>query len=101
MMSTLTILELFPFLSETRNTLVNNFMEPAVTAQRDPDTISQIIGVLTRITLMTSSYLSQARFLAINIRDLLGIRNINSANPSTVGKTIPTLNSESRTVEDG
>ena len=36
---------------------------------------------------------------AINIRDLLGIRNINSANPSTVGKTIPTLNSESRTVE--
>ena len=37
---------------------------------------------------MTSSYLSQARSGAINIRDLLGIRNINSANPSTVGKII-------------
>ena len=48
---------------------------------------------------MTSSYSSQARLAAINIRDLLGIRNINSANPSTVGKIIPTLNSESRVVE--
>ena len=39
------------------------------------------------------------KIAALNIRDLLGIRNITSANPSTVGKIIPTLNSQSRTAE--
>jgi CBS domain-containing protein len=98
MMSTLTILELYPFLSETRNTLVSNFMEPAVTAN-GTDTISQIIGVLMENNAYDIFIPLSGRTAAINIRDLLGIRNINSANPSTVGKIIPTLNSESRTVE--
>ena len=98
MMSTLTILELYPFLSETRNTLVSNFMEPAVTAN-GTDTISQIIGVLMENNAYDIFIPLSGKIAAINIRDLLGIRNINSANPSTVGKIIPTLNSESRTVE--
>ena len=98
MMSTLTILELYPFLSETRNTLVSNFMEPAVTAN-GTDTISQIIGVLMEDNAYDIFIPLSGKIAAINIRDLLGIRNINSANPSTVGKIIPTLNSESRTVE--
>ena len=98
MMSTLTILELYPFLSETRNTLVSNFMEPAVTAN-GTDTISQIIGVLMENNAYDIFIPLSDKIAAINIRDLLGIRNINLANPSTVGKIIPTLNSESRTVE--
>jgi CBS domain-containing protein len=98
MMSTLTILELYPFLSETRNTLVSNFMEPAVTAN-GTDTISQIIGVLMENNAYDIFIPLSDKIAAINIRDLLGIRNINSANPSTVGKIIPNLNSESRTVE--
>ena len=91
MMSTLTILELYPFLSETRNTLVSNFMEPAVTAN-GTDTISQIIGVLMEDNAYDIFIPLSGKIAAINIRDLLGIRNINSANPSTVGKIIPTLN---------
>jgi CBS domain-containing protein len=98
MMSTLTILELYPFLSETRNTLVSNFMEPAVTAN-GTDTISQIIGVLMENNAYDIFIPLSGKIAAINIRDLLGIRNINSANPSTVGKIIPILNSESRAVE--
>ena len=98
MMSTLTILELYPFLSETRNTLVSNFMEPAVTANGN-DTISQIIGILMENNAYDIFLPLSGKIAAINIRDLLGIRNINSANPSTVGKIIPTLNSESRAVE--
>lgn len=98
MMSTLTILELYPFLSETRNTLVSNFMESAVTAN-GTDTISQIIGVLMENNAYDIFIPLSGKIAAINIRDLLGVRNINSANPSTVGKIIPTLNSESRTVE--
>ena len=48
---------------------------------------------------MTYSYLYQAKVAVLNIRDLLGIRNITSANPTTLGKIIPTLNSQSRTAE--
>ena len=98
MMSTLTILELYPFLSETRNTLVSDYIEPAVTAN-GTDTISQIIGVLMENNAYDIFIPLSGKIATINIRDLLGIRNINSANPSTVGKIIPTLNSESRTVE--
>jgi hypothetical protein len=36
---------------------------------------------------------------ALNMRDFLGVKNITSANPSTLGKIIPTLNSESTTAE--
>jgi CBS domain-containing protein len=36
---------------------------------------------------------------AITIRDILGIRNITSSKPPTVGKIIPTLNSDSNTAE--
>lgn len=90
--------ELYPFLAETRNSLVSNFMDPAVTANGN-DTISQIIGILMEKDAYDIFIPLSGKIAAINIRDLLGIRNITSTNPSTVGKVIPTLNSNNRTAE--
>lgn len=90
--------ELYPFLAETRNSLVSNFMEPAVTANGN-DTISQIVGILMEKDAYDIFIPLSGKIAAINIRDLLGIRNITSTNPSIVGKVIPTLNSKNRTAE--
>jgi CBS domain-containing protein len=97
-MSNLTILELYPFLKDTRNSLASNFIEPAVTANGNAS-ISQIIGVLMEKNSNDIFIPLSGKVAALNIRDFLGVRNITSTNPATVGKIIPTLNSESRTVE--
>jgi CBS domain-containing protein len=97
-MSNLTILELYPFLKDTRNSLVSNFIEPAVTANGNAS-ISQIIGVLMEKNSNDIFIPLSGKVAALNIRDFLGVRNITSTNPATMGKIIPTLNSESRTVE--
>jgi len=73
-------------------------MEPAVTANGN-DTISQITGILMEKNAYEIFVPLSGKIAAINIRDLLGIRNITSTNPSSVGKIIPTLISESRTAE--
>lgn len=98
MMSNLTILELYRFLNGTRNTFASNFIEPAVTANGSAS-ISQLIGVLMEKNSYDIFIPLSGKVAALNIRDFLGIRNITSTNPATLGKIIPTLNSESRTVE--
>ena len=63
------------------------------------DSISKVIGTLMDKNSYDIFISLSGKVAALNIRDLLGIRNITSANLSTVGKIIPTLNSQSRTAE--
>jgi CBS domain-containing protein len=98
MMSNLTILELYQIFNGIRNTPVNNFIEPEVMANAS-DSVSQIIGILMERNSYDIFIPLSGKVAALNIRDLLGIRNITSTNPATVGKIIPTLDSESRTME--
>ena len=97
-MSNLTILELYQIFDGIRNTPVNNFTEHEVMANAS-DSVSQIIGNLLARNSYDIFIPLPGKVLALNIRDLLGIRNITSTKPITVGKIIPTLNPESRIME--
>jgi CBS domain-containing protein len=90
--------DLYQSFNELRNTAVSNFIESEVIA--DPsNSISQIIGILMDTNSYDIFVPLSGKVAALNIRDFLGIRNITSANPATVGKIIPTLNSYSRIAE--
>ena len=97
-MSNLTILELYQVFNGIRNTPVNNFIEPEVMANAS-DSVSQIIGILLARNSYDIFIHLSGKVAALNIRDLLGIRNITSTKPITVGKIIPTLNPKSRIME--
>jgi CBS domain-containing protein len=89
----MSISNLYESLKKLRHTSSYNLIEPVVVAE-DSDSISKII----RILIERNSYeiftpLSE-KVKAINIRDILAARNIHQANPSKIGKIIPTLNSE-------
>src|SRR5574341_1706968 len=94
----MSISELYQSFNDLRNTPVNNFIEPEVAASAS-DSISQMIGILLDKNSYDIFIPLSGKVAVLNIRDLLGIRNITSANPSTLGKIIPTLNSQSRTAE--
>ena len=97
-MSNLTILELYQIFNGIRNTPVNNFIEPEVMANAS-DSVSQIIGILLARNSYDIFIPLSGKVVALNIRDLLGIRNITSTKPINVGKIIPTLNPKSRIME--
>ena len=97
-MSNLTILELYEIFNGIRNTPVNNFIEPEVMTNAS-DSVSQIIGILLARNSYDIFIPLSGKVVALNIRDLLGIRNITSTKPITVGKIIPTLNPKSRIME--
>lgn len=94
----MSISELYSSFKDLRNTPVNNFIESEVTANAN-DSISKVIGTLMDKNSYDIFIPLSGKVAALNIRDLLGIKNITSANLSTVGKIIPTLNSQSRTAE--
>jgi CBS domain-containing protein len=94
----MSISDLYQSFNELRNTPAHNFIEPEVIADAS-SSISQIIGILMDRKSYDIFVPLSGKFAVLNIRDFLGIRNINSANPATMGKIIPTLNSESTTAE--
>jgi CBS domain-containing protein len=94
----LSISELYSSFNDLRNTPVYNFIEPEVTANAS-DSISKIIAILMDKNSYDIFIPLSGKVAVLNIRDLLGLRNITTSNPSTVGKIIPTLNSQSRTAE--
>jgi predicted transcriptional regulator len=94
----MSISDLYQRFNDLRNTAVSNFIEPEVIADAS-NSISQIIGILMASNSYDIFVPLSGKVAALNIRDFLGIRNITSANPVTVGKIIPTLNSDSRTAE--
>jgi CBS domain-containing protein len=89
---------LYESFNELRNTSALNFIEPAVIAKAS-DSISEIIGILMDRDHYDIFVPLLGKVAALNMRDFLGIKNITSANPTTLGKIIPTLNSESTIAE--
>ena len=94
----MTILELYQIFNGIRNTPVTNFIEAEVMANAS-DSVSQIIGNLLARNSYDIFIPLSGKVLALNIRDLLGIRNITSTKPITVAKIIPTLNPKSSIME--
>jgi CBS domain-containing protein len=94
----MSISDLYQIFNELRNTPAYNFIEPEVIANAS-NSISQIIGILMDRKSYDIFVPLSGKVAVLNIRDFLGIRNITSANPATMGKIIPTLNSESTTAE--
>ncbi|MGB5091069.1 MAG: CBS domain-containing protein [Nitrososphaeraceae archaeon] len=90
--------DLYESFNELRNTAVSKFIEREVIADAS-NSISQIIGILMDRNSYDIFVPLSGKVASLNIRDFLGIRNITSANPATVGKIIPTLNSYSRIAE--
>jgi CBS domain-containing protein len=94
----MSISELYQSFEELRNTPVNKFIESEVVASAS-DSISQMIGTLMDKNAYDIFIPLSDKVMVLNLRDLLGIRNITSANPTKLGKIIPTINSQSRTAD--
>jgi CBS domain-containing protein len=94
----MSVFDLYESFNELRNTSALNFIEPAVIAKAS-DSISEIIGILMDRDHYDIFVPLLGKVAALNMRDFLGIKNITSANPTTLGKIIPTLNSESTIAE--
>lgn len=94
----MSISDLYESFNELRNTPARNFIEPVVIAEAS-DSISVTTGILMDRNCYDIFIPLSGKVAALNMRDFLGVKNITSANPSTLGKIIPTLNSESTTAE--
>ena len=90
----LTINRIYDHLNTVRNMPVEGLMEPPIIISKD-EALSKIISTLIE----TDSYdvfieLSE-KIAALNIRDIIGAKDIKTARPSLVGKIIPELNRKS------
>ncbi|MGB8161707.1 MAG: CBS domain-containing protein [Nitrososphaeraceae archaeon] len=94
----MSISDLYESFNELRHTPAINFSEPVVIAKAS-DSISEIVGILMDRDCYDIFVPLSGKVASLNMRDFLGVKNITSANPSTLGKIIPTLNSESTTAE--
>lgn len=94
----MSISDLYESFNELRHTPAINFIEPVVIAKAS-DSISEIVGILMDRDCYDIFVPLSGKVASLNMRDFLGVKNITSANPSTLGKIIPTLNSESTTAE--
>jgi len=94
----MSISDLYESFNELRHMPVLNFLEPGVIAEASYS-ISKIIGILMDRDCYDIFVPLSGKVAALNIRDFLGLKNITSANASTLGKIIPSLNSESTTAE--
>lgn len=81
-----------------RNRPVFDFNEPEVIADAS-SSISQIIGILVDRNVNDIFIPLSGKVAIITTRDILGIRNITSTQPSILGKIIPTLSSQSKIAE--
>lgn len=92
------ISNLYESLNELRHTSAYNLVEAAVMGE-DNDSISKIIGILVEGNSYEVFTQLSEKVRAINVRDILGARNLSQTNPFKIGKIIPTLNSEN-TISD-
>jgi hypothetical protein len=81
----MSISELYQNLNELRNTPVYDFIEPKVIADAN-DSVSQIIGILMDRNSYDIFIPLSSKAASLNIRDLLGIRNITSTKPTSTEK---------------
>lgn len=94
----MSVSDLYESFNELRHTPALDFIEPRVIAEAS-DSISEIIGILMDRDCYDIFVPLLGKVAALSMRDFLGVKNITSENPSTLGKIIPTLNSESTTSE--
>jgi CBS domain-containing protein len=80
--------------SKLRNTPVFGFIEPELIAKAS-DSVSDVIGVLLNKGYYDIFIPLSDKIAVVNIRDILGIRNVTSTNIATLGRIIPALNSKS------
>ena len=90
--------ELYQSFEDLRNNPVNDFIEPEVLASSS-DSVSQLIGFLDHRESYDIFLPLSGKVKALNVRDLLGVKNILSTNPATLGRIIPTLHPQSKVVE--
>jgi CBS domain-containing protein len=86
--------ELYKSFSTLRNRTVKEFIETPVVADAN-SSISTIVGILTEANMYEAFIPLSNKIASINMRDILGIRNITSAKPSLIGKIVPSLSYES------
>src|SRR5262245_19751122 len=91
-------LELYESFEDLRKSPVTDFIEPAI-MPNSSDSVSQLIGLLDKWDSYDIFVPLPWKVLAVNIRDILGARNIISTNPTRLGHIIPRLHQQSKTSE--
>ena len=91
---TLTVNRIYDNLGSVRSIPVGELIEPPVIVSPD-DPLSKIIGTLIETNSYDVFLELSGRIAALNIRDIIGEKDIKTARPSLIGKIIPELRRES------
>ena len=90
----LTINRIYDQLNTVRNMRVEELMEPSIIVSKD-EPLSKIISTLIETGSYDVFIELSGKVAALNIRDIIGAKDIKTTRPSLVGKIIPELNRKS------
>ena len=90
----LTINRIYDQLNTVRNMPVEGLMEPSIIISKD-EPLSKIISTLIETGSYDVFIELSGKVAALNIRDIIGAKDIKTTRPSLVGKIIPELNRKS------
>ena len=90
----LTINRIYDQLNTVRNMPVEELMEPSIIVSKD-EPLSKIISTLIETGSYDVFIELSGKVAALNIRDIIGAKDIKTTRPSLVGKIIPELNRKS------
>lgn len=90
----LTINRIYDYLNTVRNMPVEGLMEPSIIISKD-EPLSKIISTLIETDSYDVFIELSGKVAALNIRDIIGAKDIKTTRPSLVGKIIPELNRKS------
>lgn len=90
----LTINRIYDQLNTVRNMPVEELMEPSIIISKD-EPLSKIISTLIETGSYDVFIELSGKVAALNIRDIIGAKDIKTTRPSLVGKIIPELNRKS------
>jgi CBS domain-containing protein len=90
----LTINRIYDHLNTVRNMPVEGLMEPSIIISKD-EALSKIISTLIETDSYDVFIELSGKIAALNIRDIIGAKDIKTTRPSLVGKIIPELNRKS------
>ncbi|MGI0031477.1 MAG: CBS domain-containing protein [Nitrososphaeraceae archaeon] len=90
----MTINRIYDYLNTVRNMPVEGLMEPSIIISKD-EPLSKIISTLIETDSYDVFIELSGKVAALNIRDIIGAKDIKTTRPSLVGKIIPELNRKS------
>lgn len=90
----LTINRIYDHLNAVRNMPVEVLMEPSIIISKD-EPLSKIISTLIETDSYDVFIELSGKVAALNIRDIIGAKDVKTTRPSLVGKIIPELNRKS------